>query len=194
MIRLRFTAAALISLLLCVATAALWVRSYWTKSLASYSTRGMTYGISPQSGRIFVWKETNHDPFERGRKYLLSQPSRWTFGEDDATYGYYGAPRDEIRSVGGIGWASGLAGYLDHDGSTYPYSIVRVPYWAIEASLVLLTTVFAIRIWRRVKPNHCVRCGYDLRATPERCPECGTAVTKPRLLTVPSRLQQRIQP
>ena len=54
-----------------------------------------------------------------------------------------------------------------------------VPYWALfllTAALPALYLVLWRRGRRRSRTGLCPTCGYDLRATPERCPECGTEV------------------
>jgi hypothetical protein len=42
------------------------------------------------------------------------------------------------------------------------------------ASLPAYRLALRIRRRQRVLEGHCKQCGYDLRATPERCPGCGT--------------------
>lgn len=52
-----------------------------------------------------------------------------------------------------------------------------VPYWFLCACAAM-TLFVAWRRRRRARrrPGTCARCGYDLRESRERCPECGTAI------------------
>jgi hypothetical protein len=52
--------------------------------------------------------------------------------------------------------------------------------WSITFPLwlpaILFSAIPAARLYRRARrfgPAFCATCGYDLRGTPERCPECG---------------------
>jgi hypothetical protein len=63
--------------------------------------------------------------------------------------------------------------------TTWRYNVLIVPYWFLEGVMVgvaVLAWRAVLRRERWVKAGRCARCGYDLRATPERCPECGLEV------------------
>jgi hypothetical protein len=56
------------------------------------------------------------------------------------------------------------------------------PGWPVLISLILcsLWVMLVIRQRRLARDgNHCQNCGYDLRATPDRCPECGMIPAAP---------------
>jgi hypothetical protein len=77
------------------------------------------------------------------------------------------------------------------DGSRYSNSIYRVhlSYWYLVLAFATLPAICLAWIltravlFRPFPDNVCKSCGYDLRATPDRCPECGTVHQKKEVIS-----------
>ncbi len=67
------------------------------------------------------------------------------------------------------------SGYTRNDwGHVHANAYLLIsPPWILAALLAVAVTAHRINRKASRVPGHCQRCGYDLRATPERCPECG---------------------
>jgi len=181
----------------CVAIVAAWVGSYFAYvHVANGSLSSPTAVI----GRSFQGKLY----FER-RSYWVYQRG-WTVdrrrirrGQGSAAWNpnlssWYQTP-STAHTIFGFGMYSGTCyswpEYL-YPGVPMPsshgdprfwrdkYVALAVPYWAVLAIFIVLTLLLYAKRrrfeWPR-KIGFCSSCGYDLRATPDRCPECGTIQT-----------------
>jgi hypothetical protein len=55
----------------------------------------------------------------------------------------------------------------------------RWPSFVLLSAAAAMPSPMVVRMIRHGRlrlSGHCVQCGYDLRATPDRCPECGLIV------------------
>jgi hypothetical protein len=86
------------------------------------------------------------------------------------------SPADPSSSRGFAGFYFASKTVTDQSGVWREFG-VSLPYWFLLGCTGILPILW-LRCYRRARGRRegclCPSCGYDLRATPERCPECGT--------------------
>jgi hypothetical protein len=85
--------------------------------------------------------------------------------------------RDAIFSIGGLRIESGVP--FAQSTETSRFVELQLAYgWLFIATaiLLLLAKLRGFYQRRRVRAGFCVTCNYDLRASKDRCPECGTLI------------------
>ena len=175
--RRLFNILSAISLVLCLATVALWVRSYYVRDSLHFgrhngnshvmqSILGRVHLLSHlsggrESGQTFYYRDRllPHATWNGG---MSGYPPRvhWRLGCAWQNYSQYHLP----ITIGGQGFSTSRR-------------LIILPYRWPALLFALLPTIAllrAIRRRQRGRQSMCAQCGYDLRATPDRCPECGT--------------------
>jgi hypothetical protein len=171
--RFRFGVLALCVVALCVC--GIWVRSFsWcdlvgvnTAPSNSPSAKRPIPRVTGQPTGAFIGVVT-----QAGRLYIVR------FHEWDSRFLHTGWNRNPIDDPDGSPlemWARHrFAGFSIHwEFLETPGFFVGIPLWLPLAVCVIPLLISRLRIGLRRKRGRCDRCGYDLRATPGLCPECG---------------------
>src|SRR5687768_11896561 len=169
-----FTCMLAVSLLLFVVVAVAWVRSHFVSERVTWYGMGEVLGrrvnaaYSVTSGRGQVRVLTSYF----GPKHPNPRTTYATGPAERAVTG-----RELHRRVGFSYYE-----WVDETAPATGWNLggrdVSVPYWwgavvlAMPGAIWLAARGRRRRRWRRER-GLCVVCGYDLRATPGRCPECG---------------------
>jgi hypothetical protein len=170
---------AVVSLLLCAFSVTLGVRSVWKHDRLQARVAGRPYVLNSQLGRLSFWG---------GSEAAADFPATWYVFEADEVgslqpwEGDGPGPVSSKWDAAGFAYARGWYVRYWSDSGKARYQMLVIPAWAAAIVTALLPAWLFPRLWRdgrrrrRTARGQCDTCGYDVRNSPDRCPECGTPV------------------
>ena len=183
--RKLLTAMSVVSLLLCAAMVVLWVRSYWREDAFQFRGRdGQLWQVASRQGKLWLDNRPQVNLDDAPLKVLKQQDidstahSERVFRTGTPEEVHDADLRAKMAKVDFIREALRLesSGWVFHSEISYsaPWYLALLP----TLVLPVIWLLYQVRTRLRRAANRCVGCGYDLRASPGRCPECGTPVAK----------------
>jgi hypothetical protein len=174
-LRRLFTLASALSLVLCLATLALWVRGRFVSDFLWLNRQHLVVGVFNSRGHVQV---SHRHLMSAG---LIPLTTRWEWFTEQPT-------RDLEAEALRSGWKfsfrlPGVACWSTMDAALVTHDFL-LPIWPVFLLTALMPLLWSVvrrsrrRGARRVAAGRCPNCNYDLRATPDRCPECGTVPEK----------------
>jgi hypothetical protein len=183
--RRTWSALALASFAALLLTLGAWARSYLPERLHAEVVNGDLVLLFASDGLTKTWGQPV-PVAELWRKVGSGQ----FIGSDRYAPRVPGTPRTRLNTPPTVRKWLGVQVATEWVGATpVAYRMIAIPLGYFALGFAMAPTVWLvrrIRVRRRNAAGLCRNCGYDLRASPGVCPECGTPAGAPHLAQQPA--------